>query len=346
MLSRIGAVAIVALLLFSLSPQLVQPTFTASAETNCDGGDFVTPKWNKTVERMAKIPGVYSDNYFDEDRRGKDGNAPQVEENQSEEYDGPEENWMTWNPQYDLSLLREDFQTSILVGEDAVGVLKINLDYQRRTTFCINFEGLNNSIEPTADVYLLTQNQYDMYSVAYDIMHGAWWEKTDRNDDDQLSEIPPEWRSFTVAGWTSFRDSHDYENVKQTSFSVILDTPEISTSLFGSTETQYFHLVIDNTNNSRDNDAVPVDTIAAYISIVSDERTTILPPWTVSLVCCALSIGLFAVPVILNKKYMSYGVSLVGKSTQIEKQLVPTMEQNQQSISTQEESTHLEDHEH
>ena len=171
-------------------------------------------------------------------------------------------------------------------------------------------------------------------------------EVKDWSSDDQLGEIPPEWRSFTVAGWTSFRDSHDYENVKQTSFSVILDTPEISTSLFGSTETQYFHLVIDNTNNSRDNDAVPVDTIAAYISIVSDERTTILPPWTVSLVCCALSIGLFAVPVILNKKYMSYGVSLVGKSTQIEKQLVPTMEQNQQSISTQEESTHLEDHEH
>ena len=39
----------------------------------------------------------------------------------AEEYDGPEETWMTWEPNNDLRLLREDFQTTMLIGNDAVG---------------------------------------------------------------------------------------------------------------------------------------------------------------------------------------------------------------------------------
>ena len=37
-----------------------------------------------------------------------------------EDYDGPEEDWMTWEPNHDLRLLREDFTTMMANGNDAV----------------------------------------------------------------------------------------------------------------------------------------------------------------------------------------------------------------------------------
>ena len=74
-----------------------------------------------------------------------------------------------------------------------------------------------------------------------------------------------------------FRDSHQYENIKEVSFSISLDGPEISSGLFGDSAKQYFNIVIDNTNNSHQNDAVPETMIVAYVSVVSEPRTTILP---------------------------------------------------------------------
>ena len=85
--------------------------------------------------------------------------------------------------------------------------------------------------------------------------------KEDRRDDDPTSDVPPEWRSFTVVGWHSFRDSHQYEDVKQVSFSISLDGPEVSSGLFGEESKQYFNIVIDNTNNSHRYDAQPETTI-------------------------------------------------------------------------------------
>ena len=247
-----------------------------------------------------------------------------------ENYDGPEQEWMTWEPNNELRLLRQDFQTTMLIGNDSIGALRVNLDHERRTTICVTIQTTNESFDPSADVYLMTTSQYDRYTTSYDISHGAWGLKEDRDDDDPTSDVPPEWRSFTVVGWHSFRDSHQYEDVKEVSFSISLDGPESSTSLFGETTNQYFNIVIDNTNNSHQNDAVPETTIAAYVSVVSEPRSVILPNWTVSLVCCGMMIGVLVVPLIMNKRYIESGISLVSDDQQLQKGMVPSLEQNNQ----------------
>ena len=305
------------------------PSDVVTANSSCDGGDFQSPDWNKTVERQAKVPWAINYNFFNEPMGGAPEPAIAEEDYSSSGWNNnsPEEQWMIWDTGRDLSLLRTDFQTTMLVSEDAVGALKLNLDYQQRTTFCITVESYNESITPDVDVYLLTTNQYDRYTSSYDVAHGAWDWDNDRRDDDSLNEIPPEWRGFTVNGWNSFRDSHDYEKVNSVSFSVSLDSPEIASSIFGGVQYQHFHLVIDNTNNSRIDDSLPETTIAAYITVVTDERTTILPPWTVSVTCCGMVLGLFAIPILLNKKYMNHGVSLVSADSQIPGGLVPSLEQ-------------------
>ncbi len=324
------------------------PSDVVTANSSCDGGDFQSPDWNRTVERQAKVPWAINYNFFNEPMGGAPEPAIAEEDYSSSGWNNnsPEEQWMIWDTGRDLSLLRTDFQTTMLVSEDAIGALKLNLDSQQRTTFCITVESYNESISPEVDVYLLTTNQFDNYVAAYDVAHGAWgWDEDrrddDRRDDDSLNEIPPEWRSFSVTGWNSFRDSHDYENVKSVSFSVSLDSQEISSSIFGGVQYQHFHLVIDNTNNSRIDDSLPETTVAAYISVVTDERTTILPPWTVSITCCGMILGLFAIPILLNKKYMNHGVSLVNADSQIGSGLVPSLEQEAPEPNIQEESKHL-----
>jgi len=306
----------------------VSPVGKVSAESNCDNGDWVEPRWNQTVERLAKIPNIYVPEFEYENKGRRDRNQQDnIEPTNFEDYDGPEEEWMTWEPDNDLRLLREDFQTSMDIGNNAIGTLRVNLDYERRTTICVTIQTTNNSFDPLADVYLMTTSQYDRYTTAYDISNGYYWLKEDRDDDDPTSDVPPEWRSFTVVGWHSFRDSHQYENVEEVSFSISLDGPEMSSSLFGDTTNQYFNIVVDNTNNSHSNDAVPETTIAAYVSVVSEPRSTILPNWTVSLVCCGLMLAVLAVPLIMNKRYMNSGLSLTQENQQLQKGLVPTLEQ-------------------
>ena len=341
MIYKAGFQAILVFLSAILVSVSIPSTFVTAASA-CDGGDFKAPNWNKTVERQARVPWSINYDFFEEPRRGEPEPAIAEPSSSGNWNNSPEEPWMTWNSGLELSYLKDDFQTTMLVSEDSVGVLKLNLDYQRRTTFCVTVESYNESISPEVDVYLLTSNQYERYSSAYDIAHGAWGLKESGDDDDPINEVPPEWRSFSFVGWNSFRDAHEYENVKQVTFSVSLDSPEISSSIFGGNQVQHFHLVLDNTNNSHTSDALPETTIAAYISVVSEERSTVLPPWTVSIACCGMVLGLFAVPILLNKKYMNFGVSLVQTGSQIQSEMIPSLEQNS-TISTQEESKRRED---
>ena len=220
---RLTFAVLLAFILPMLAPSYLSPVEEASAESNCDNGDFVTPVWNTTVERLAKIPAIYDPNESEDDDRGRKARKDKDRDDYEydfENYDGPEEEWMTWEPNNDLNLLRDDFQSQMLIGNDSIGVLRVNLDHERRTTICVTIETTNNSYDPSADVYLMTTSQYDRYSTSYDIAHGAWGLKEHRDDDDPTSDVPPEWRSFTVAGWHSFRDSHQYENIKEVSFSI------------------------------------------------------------------------------------------------------------------------------
>ena len=331
MSSRLTFSVLLVFLIPMLVPASISPISVVVAESNCDDGEFVPPNWNKTVERLAKIPTVFDyDNEYADDRDRRDGKEDDDDDDQPQvvlEYDGPEESWMTWEPNNNLNLLRDDFSTVVSIGNDAVGTLRVNLDHERRTTICVNIVSENTSFDPKADVYLLTDTQYDRYTAAYDVAHGAWgWGGFD--DDDDLGDVSPEWRSFNIAGWNTFRDVHQYEKINEVSFSVSLDGPEISSGLFGDNSKQYFNIVIDNTNNSHRNDAIPQTSIDAIVTIVSEERTTILPNWTVSVVCCGVMIATLFIPAVMNKKYMSSGLSLTAENQQIEKGLVPSLEQN------------------
>ena len=330
--SRLAIVVLLVMLAPMLTPSELSPIGSTSAASNCDGGDFVTPKWNNTVEHLAKVPDIKDEDneYEKERRRGRDRDNDNDDDDDAIEYDGPEEDWMSLDPNNELTLLKDDFQTILAIGEDAVGTLRVNLDHERRTTVCVTIFEYSNDTDSevtspaSADVYLMTTSQYDRYTAAYDVNHGAWG---GRNYEADLSEIPPEFRSFNVAGWQTFRDSHQYENVEEVSFSVSLDGPEISSGLFGGDTIQYFNIVIDNTNNSHAGDALPESMIAAYVSVVSEERSTILPNWTVSLLCCGMMMAALVVPVVMNKKYMSAGLSLTAENQQLEKGLVPSLEQ-------------------
>ena len=57
---RLNLVVLTIFLLPLIAPSMLTSVETVSAESNCDNGDFVTPSWNKTVERLAKVPNVYN----------------------------------------------------------------------------------------------------------------------------------------------------------------------------------------------------------------------------------------------------------------------------------------------
>ena len=100
-----------------------------------------------------------------------------------------------------------------------------------------------------------------------------------------MSDIPPEWRSFNFLGWKTYRDAHQYENTDKINFALSLDGPEVYTGLFGDADWEEFYIVIDTWNNVHDNDAsAPEAIVAADVTIITTERTFILPNFTVSLV--------------------------------------------------------------
>ena len=64
-----------------VAPSMLTPVETASAESNCDNADFVNPNWNKTVERLAKVPNVYNyDFIFDEGGQGREQGQTEIAE--------------------------------------------------------------------------------------------------------------------------------------------------------------------------------------------------------------------------------------------------------------------------
>ena len=66
---------IVVMFLFILPMLIVtdiSPVQRVSAASNCDNGDWVTPKWNTTVERLAKVPNIYTPEFEYEEKRGRE----------------------------------------------------------------------------------------------------------------------------------------------------------------------------------------------------------------------------------------------------------------------------------
>ena len=88
------------------------------------------------------------------DRRGSEEGQTQI----NEEHDGPEETWMTWEPKNDLRLLRDDFQTTMLIGNDAVDSPS---QPHHEMHYCLcDYRDNKQLYDPSADVYLMTNSQY------------------------------------------------------------------------------------------------------------------------------------------------------------------------------------------
>ena len=74
MSSRLTFSVLLVFLIPMLVPASISPITVVVAESNCDDGEFVSPNWNKTVERLAKIPTVFDyDNEYADDRDRRDG---------------------------------------------------------------------------------------------------------------------------------------------------------------------------------------------------------------------------------------------------------------------------------
>lgn len=293
------------------------PVPSVQAAVTCEG-EVVPALWNETVQRHALVPfstwGM--DEIYEPGARGEvDDGATQVTANKEDALH-PEEPWM-YNPSWPLPVLEplsEGHYITMEVGNDSVGALRLNLSSTHRTTFCVTLSTIedNESTPVEADIYLMTASQYNRYEEVYRMVHGGWWfwEASFSDDDDNaLSNIPPEWRSFDPTGWQSYRDVHQYERRSDATFSVTLDGPEVYSSFFGADEWQDFYLVIDAWDNTHDNDALAPDAVVvADVTVLSAQRSAVFPAWTVPLVMLSLFAALVLAPVVLNKRYMEAGL--------------------------------------
>jgi hypothetical protein len=298
---------------------------TAQAASGCEG-NIVNPVWNETVQRHALVPfssweePFYGDEVWVEDTEGRPSGESNTKTNGALH---PEASWM-YNPTWPLPALdpfEDGHYITMEIGNDSVGALRFNLSSAHRTTFCVTLSVMegNESQPVSADVYLMTASQYNRYEEVYRMVHGGWWmwdaAFSDQGDMD-LSNIPPEWRSFDPTGWQTYRDVHQYEGTSSTTFSVTLDGPEVYSSLFGSDDWQDFYLVVDTWDNTHDSDALAPDAVVvADVTVIANARSVLFPPWTVPLVLLAAFSAVILVPVVLNKRYMDAGLGDAGPTS-------------------------------
>jgi hypothetical protein len=292
----------------------------AQAANACTG-DWQPVVWNESIQRVAEVP--FNWNYYSYWDYEADEMATVNPDIQNEYPLSPEQPYMyqdAWN-RGPLLPLTEDYSTFMKVGNDSVGALRMNLSSDYRTTICVTLTHLvGETIVPAVgDVYLMTTSQYDSYTEAYSMHHNEWdwWQEI----EGSLKNIDPEWRSFDIWGWRSFRDAHEYENVDEVALSISLDAPEIHHSIFGGDKWEDFYLVVDTWDNSHDSDAdAPNKIVHADISIVTTLRSFVLPPWTVSLAFLAIVGSLMVAPIVVNRKYMGAGLGVE------QEEFVPSLE--------------------
>lgn len=323
--SSITLTLLLPILLVGLSSPL---SMQVQAAESC-AGDTTPIRWNETAQRLALVPfyngnwwNDWDDMYYEDDNSGEKDGGKDQDAPDSPTYDlNPEEPWMyeSWmKPRLDP--LEENHYTTMLIGNDSVGALRVNLSADYRTTVCITLQDMN--LNPVnGDVYLLTSEEYSSYTQSYHSQHDP--ANYDYGDfEESLSNIPPEWRSFNFLGWKSYRDSHEYEQTSEVNFALNLDGPEIYSSLFTGTTWEDFYIVIDTWDNVHDSDEESPNTIvAADITIITTERSFILPPFTVSLVFLVVLLGTLAIPFILNAKYMKAGLV-----SEVPQHIVPSLD--------------------
>ena len=327
---------IIMILIFTLpmlSTNSLPITRNAAAADACSGN--IEPiLWNQTVGRSALVPhhNYYSGyfgfgDYYDDDRKGRDHENDWIYEDIRLPTElNPEEDWMyeDWDRDTRLQPLTANYHSTMLVGNDSIGALRVNLSENYRTTVCITVQALNETDDDySVDVYLMTTSEYQRYTELYYSSHSqnSFYDEI----SEALSDISPEWRGIDFTGWRSYRDAHQYESVNQINFALNLDGPESYKPIFGDERWQDFYIIIDTWDNNHDNDAVaPGVVTAADVTIITTERTFVLPNFTVAIIFLMMMIGMIVFPFVLNARYMKSGLEIPAGDN--EPGLVPSLE--------------------
>ena len=338
MLQRRALVLLSIFLLPLFSVGITAPVGTASAAIDDCKGELSQIVENETISRHAEVPN--NNNWWFLEDYEEDGPGKRHSKGQSDKgtypFDpalSPEEEWMyqSYHSPSPVKTLTTNIATTMYVGNDSVGALRVNLSSEHRTTICVEIQGVvgNTTVPAKADVYLMTTSQYENYEWSYNRMHGdrfeRWFERESISEDEFISEVPPEWAAFDVTGWKTYRDVHAYENTDSVVMSITMDGPEVYSSLFSDMSYQEFFIVVDAWDNSRRGDAGVQDKIlVADVAISTVERSVVLPNWTVSIAFFVFFMGIVLTPVIINRRYMDAGLD---PQAEAEKKLMPSLQQ-------------------
>lgn len=158
----------------------VEPIGSASAAIDDCGGDLSPIAWNETISRHAEVPYYNSWDWWDDfgdgedegKRGGKGRSAAQDSPDSDDDASGaPEEPYMYMNYHSEVALdkFESNIATTIKVGNDSIGAIRVNLSSTHRTTICVEIQGLvgDQFVPAEADVYLMTTNNYESYMGSY-----------------------------------------------------------------------------------------------------------------------------------------------------------------------------------
>ena len=338
MLQRRAVVLLSIFLLPLFGVGITTPVGTASAAIDDCKGELSQIVENETISRHAEVPN--NNNWWFLEDYEEDGPGKRQSKKQSDEgtypFDpalSPEEEWMyqSYHSPSPVETLTTNIATTMQIGNDSVGALRVNLSSEHRTTICVEIQGIvgNTTVPAKADVYLMTTSQYENYEWSYNRMHGdrfeRWFERESISEDEFISEVPPEWAAFDVTGWKTYRDVHAYENTDSVVMSITMDGPEVYSSLFSDLTYQEFFIVVDAWDNSRRGDAgVQNKILVADVAISTVERSVVLPNWTVSIAFFVFFAGIVLTPIIINRRYMDAGLD---PQAEAEKKLMPSLQQ-------------------
>jgi len=220
----------------------------------------------------------------------------------------------------DLLSLRSDIYVEVELRENHAQALRMELVPGYSYTFCIEFHADPNNPptdETTGDVYLLSSANWDAYQRNYEDVTNGWGMTA-----EDIEWIPVEWRDMAI--FIPFRDSHAYEGKRSTTFSTALDNDNRGfVSWFGDGGDAEYFLVVDNWNNTRQNDALSVDgDMIVQIWVDVEDRMT-LPKFTAYLIVGLLPMSCVIVPIILHTRYHAAGL----EKTSEQPEMVPLLEQ-------------------
>jgi len=338
MLQRRAVVLLSIFLLPLFGVGMTVPVGTASAAIDDCKGELSQIVENETISRHAEVPN--NNNWWFVEDYEEDGPGKRQSKMRSDKatypFDpalSPEEEWMyqSYHSPSPVKTMTTNIATTMLIGNDSVGALRVNLSSDHRTTICVEIQGIvgNTTVPAKADVYFMTTSQYENYEWSYNRMHGdrfeRWFERESISEDEFISEVPPEWAAFDVTGWKTYRDVHAYENTDSVVMSITMDGPEVYSSLFSDMTYQEFFIVVDAWDNSRRGDAgVQNKILVADVAISTVERSVVLPNWTVSIAFFVFFAGIVLTPIVINRRYMDAGLD---PQAEAEKKLMPSLQQ-------------------